>query len=101
MSRPTRVDESFGRRPGESDDDWFRRVFGPMPAATVEPTADPAPTIHPRLRRASASLERSIPRTYAWATLDAPELSERVYMPAIGIGKIAYRESRVCLMGSS
>ena len=105
MSRPTRVDESRGMRPGESVADWFRRTFGAMPVPTTEsapePEPDPAPPVSPRLRRASASLERSIPPAYRWATLDAPELPSRVYVPAIGIGKNASHESRVCLMGTS
>jgi hypothetical protein len=100
-----RVDESLGRRPGESAEDWFRREYGPIPAPTAESTPEPAPDPTPartaRLRRASASLERSIPTAYSWATLDAPELPGRVYVPAIGIGKIAYREPRVCLTGTT
>jgi DNA replication protein DnaC len=48
-----------------------------------------------------ASLKRSIPPTYAWATLDAPELPERVYAPAIVIGQTVCHEPRVCLMGAS
>jgi hypothetical protein len=100
MSRPLRIDESLGRRRGETANEWFEREFGPIPAPTaVDP--DPAPAANARLRRASASLERSIPPTYAWATLDAPELPERVHVPAIGIGKFACHEPRVCFTGTS
>ena len=105
MSTPTRLDESLGRRTGETTDEWFRREYGPIPAPTAieAPTTspDPTPAMSPRLRRASASLERSIPPTYRWATLDAKELPDRVCAPAIGIGKTAYHEPRVCLMGQT
>jgi hypothetical protein len=105
VSDPKRIDESMGRQPGESVDEWFLRTFGPTPPPTAEATPEPA-AISPsatnaRLRRASASLERSIPPTYRWATFDARELSERVYGPAIGIGKMASHEPRVCLTGTS
>ena len=70
MTNPTRVDEAMGRRPGETIEEWVLRTFGPMPApaanATPEPEPDPEPVMSPRLRRASALLERSIPRAYAW-----------------------------------
>jgi hypothetical protein len=102
MSRPLRVDESLGRRPGETANEWFEREFGPIPAPTaLDSTPDPTPAANARLRRASASLERSIPPAYSEARLDAPELSERVYGPAIGVGKSACHSPRVCLMGSS
>jgi len=105
VSGPKRLDESLGRRPGESANDWFRREFGPIPAPTVddapETPTDPTPATSARLRRGSAALERSIPPTYRWATLDAKELPDRVSVPAIGIGKTACFEPRVCLMGST
>lgn len=104
MSKPTRLDEAWGQRPGESSEAWFRRTFGPMPAPTdVGETADSKPVVvaSSRLRRASASLERSVPSTYRWCHLDAPELPGRVYGPAIRIGKEACHEARVCLMGAS
>lgn len=101
MSDPTRVDESLGRRPGETDADWFRRTFGPIPAPVEEPEPAPTQVANTRLRRASAILERSIPPTYRWCHLDAPELSERVYGPAIAMGKNDWREPRICLMGAS
>ena len=103
MSKPTRLDAYVDRQPGESAEDWFRRTFGPIPAPTAEsaPEAppDPTPARTARLRRAIDLLRRSLPPAYATCHLDAPELSGRVPVPAIGIGKIAYREDRVCLTG--
>ncbi len=110
MSDPTRIGDCLGeaRQPGESAEDWFRRTFGPIPAPTAdsdpeptEPTPDPTPGRTARLRRASALLERSIPPVYSKCHLGAPMLSSRVYGPAIGIGKIACFEPRVCLTGTS
>ena len=101
MTGPTRVTEFPVLQPGESHDAWFKRTFGSMPTPTTESLVASTPTTSPRLRRARASLERSIPSAYAWATLDAPELPERVYGPAIGIGQMAYHQPRVCLIGPS
>ncbi len=105
MTGPAPVDDVLGRRPGESVDEWCRRTFGAPAPPTAEAAPDSAPdrtpAVSPRLRRASAALERSIPPTYRWAALDAPELPDRVSVPAIGIGKIACHEPRVCLMGTS
>ena len=105
MSKPTRLDAYVDRQPGESAEDWFRRTFGPIPAPTAEsaPEAppDPTPLATARLRRARDVLRRSVPPAYAWAHLDAPELSGRVYVPAIGIAKNAYLEPRVCLTGAT
>jgi hypothetical protein len=101
MSDPTRIDESFGRRPEESLEQWFERTFGRMPAPIEAADEKPEEFDIPRLRRSSASLERSIPATYRWCHLGAPELSERVYGPAVGIGKNACHQARVCLIGTS
>jgi hypothetical protein len=101
MSRPMRVGESIGLRPGESSREWFEREFGPIPEPTAVDAPDPTPPLNARLRRASASLERSIPPAYAWASFDAPALSERVYAPAIAVGRNACQSPRVCLTGSS
>jgi hypothetical protein len=63
--------------------------------------SDPTPTVSPRCQRANALLERSLPPSHAWCRLDAPELSERVYGAAIGIGRRAFHEPRVCFVGTS
>jgi hypothetical protein len=101
VSGPKRIDESLGRRPDETIDEWFLRTFGPMPAPVNDSDPKPLQDANPRLRRASASLERSIPSAYRWCHMDAPELPERVYVPAIGIAKNACHEPRICVMGSS
>src|ERR1700727_2520431 len=101
MSNPTRVDDALGRRPGETDADWFLRTFGPMPAPVDSAESNPVKVATSRLRRPAATLERSIPPAHRWCHLNAPELSERVYGPAIGIGKVAWQESRICLTGAS
>jgi hypothetical protein len=101
MSQATRMADVLGLRPGETVDEWCLRTFGPPVSEARVATADHRPGPTPRLRRASAALERSIPPALGWARLDAPELSERVYVPAIGIARNAFRDSRVCLMGSS
>jgi hypothetical protein len=101
MSDPTRVDLAAGRHPGETLDEWFERTFGPKPAPVEITEGNPGKVGNPRLRRASASLERSVPPAYAWATFDTPELSERVHAPAIDIGRDACHEPRICVMGTS
>ena len=101
MTDAARMADVLGLRPGETVDAWCRRTFGPPVEEPVATTTDLTTAPTPRLRRASASLERSLPPVLGWCRLDAPELSERVYGPAIDIGKIAFREDRLCLMGAS
>jgi hypothetical protein len=90
-----------GPLPGESPDDWFRRVMGPIPAPA--PGADqPADTSGKEQRSAALSaLEKTIPELYRWSRFSAPELPERVPAPAIASAQDAWRHDRVCLTGAS
>jgi len=101
MTTPSPLSEILGLLPGETVDTWCRRTFGPPVEESAAATTDPVATRSPRLRRASASLERSIPPALGWCSLDAPELPERVYGPAIGMAKSACHEDRLCLLGAS
>jgi DNA replication protein DnaC len=85
-------------RTGEPIPDWFRRVFGEMPA----PTSDMDAADNARRHEALRSLARSIPPVYRWASFVAPELAERVATPdAIADARRICLSPRVCLMGPS
>jgi DNA replication protein DnaC len=91
-----------GPRPGESIPDWFRRVFGEMPAPTSDMDADEHAEFRERRHEALMSLARSIPPVYRWASFVAPELAERVATPgAIAHARRICLSPRVCLMGAS
>jgi hypothetical protein len=97
MSGPERIDGA--PRPGESSDDWFRRVMGERPPAVAEAEA-PAPQRTGR-KQALVRLEQTIPQAYRWAHFDAPELSERVHRASVPIATSSSAEPRMCLMGIS
>jgi hypothetical protein len=101
VSDSSHMAEVLGLRPGETVDEWCLRTFGPPVEARAEETPAPTHTQSPRLRRASAALERSIPPALRWCHLDAPELPARVYGPAIAVAEGACHEDRVCLMGAT
>jgi DNA replication protein DnaC len=98
--RPKRLLADGGPRTGESIPDWFRRVFGEMPAPTSD--ADERSEFRERRDEALRSLARSIPPVYRWASFHAPELAERVARPgAIADARRICLSPRVCLMGAS
>jgi DNA replication protein DnaC len=99
---PKRLCADEGLRPGESIPDWFRRVFGEMPAPTADMDADEHAQFRERRHEALRSLARSIPPVYRWASFIAPELAERVATPgAIADARRICLSPRVCLMGAS
>jgi len=99
---PKRLLADEGLRPGESIPDWFRRVFGEMPAPTADMDAADHAQFRERRHEALRSLARSIPPVYRWASFIAPELAERVATPdAIVDARRICLSPRVCLMGPS
>jgi DNA replication protein DnaC len=99
---PKRLSADDELRPGESIPDWFRRVFGEMPAPTSDMDADEHAQFRERRHEALRSLARSIPPVYRWASFVAPELAERVATPdAIADARRIRLSPRVCLMGAS
>jgi hypothetical protein len=99
---PKRLSADEGLRPGESIPDWFRRVFGEMPAPTADMDKGDDAQFRERRQEALRSLARSIPPVYRWASFIAPELAERVPTPgAIVDARRVCLSPRVCLMGAS
>jgi DNA replication protein DnaC len=99
---PKRLSADEGPRTGEPIPDWFRRVFGEIPAPTSDMDAADHAQFRERRHEALRSLARSIPPVYRWASLVAPELAERVAMPdAIACARRICLSPRVCLMGAS
>jgi hypothetical protein len=96
---PQGVPDASGRMPGESVEEWFHRIFGPMPAPTTAMDAHEAGTRPERRKEALAALERTIPPAYRWASFSAPELPLRVPASSIGVGQSSWREPRICVMG--
>jgi hypothetical protein len=78
---PKRLWADEGPRTGEPIPDWFRRVFGEMPAPTSDMDAADHAQFRERRHEALRSLARSIPPVYRWASFVAPELAERIATP--------------------
>jgi len=87
-----------GPRPGESNEVWFRRVFGDMPVAVAEASPERSKPVR---RRAEILLERTIPSGYRWAAFDAPLLRERVHAASVAVAEASCGTARLCLMGVS
>ena len=99
---PKRLLADEGLRTGEPIPDWFRRVFGEMPAPMSDMDADEHSQFRERRHEALMALARSIPQVYRWASFVAPELAERVATPdAIADARRICLSPRVCLMGPS
>jgi DNA replication protein DnaC len=99
---PKRLVACDGPRPGESIPDWFRRVFGEMPAPTSDMDAADHAQFRERRHEALMALARSIPPVYRWASFIAPELVDRVATPdVIAHARRICLSPRVCLMGPS
>jgi len=99
---PKRGVSGDGPQPGESIPDWFRRVFGEMPAPTADMDAEEQAHFRERRHEALRSVARSIPPVYRWSSFVAPELAERIATPgAIDDGRRICLAPRVGLMGPS
>jgi DNA replication protein DnaC len=99
---PRRLSAPDAPREGEPIPDWFRRVFGEMPAPTADMDADEHSQFRERRHEAPMALARSIPPVYRWASFIAPELAERVATPdAVAHARRICPSPRVCLMGPS